>query len=153
MKCEAHGAQEPKHIQKYVEVTSTAQRSNSPAQRINQRFPKNRIELRPLTEEEGGGWLASFPDLPGCVSDGETPEEALHNAMEAESAWLDAKKQWGKTNMEKPARLVARLPRSIHRHLQERAGIEGVSVNTMMVSLIAHGLGEIIGRSQTVGNK
>ena len=38
MKCKAHGAQEPRHIQKYVEVTSTAQRSNSPAQAINQGF-------------------------------------------------------------------------------------------------------------------
>ena len=40
MKRKAHGAQEPRHIQKYVEVTSAAQRSDSPAQAINQRFHK-----------------------------------------------------------------------------------------------------------------
>jgi len=111
--------------------------------------PKNRIELRPLTEEEGGGWLAAFPDLPGCMSDGETPEEALRNAVEAEAAWLAANRKWGKTKTaERPARLVARLPRSIHRNLQERANEEGVSVNTMMVTLIAHSLGEIAGNRQ-----
>ena len=111
--------------------------------------PKNRIEFRPLTDEEGGGWLATFPDLPGCISDGATPEEALRNAAEAESAWLAANRQWSKTKTaEKPARLVARLPRSIHRNLQERAYEEGVSINTMMVTLIAHGLGEIAGSSQ-----
>ena len=38
MKLKAHGAQEPRHIQKYVEVASTAQRGDSPAQAINQRF-------------------------------------------------------------------------------------------------------------------
>ena len=38
MKRKAHGAQEPKHIQKYVEVTSAAQRSDSPVQAINQCF-------------------------------------------------------------------------------------------------------------------
>ena len=38
MKRKAHGAQEPRHIWKYVEVTSTAQRDDSPAQAINQRF-------------------------------------------------------------------------------------------------------------------
>ena len=38
MKRKTHGAQEPRHIQRYVEVTSTAQRSDSPAQAINQRF-------------------------------------------------------------------------------------------------------------------
>lgn len=50
--------------------------------------PKNKVELRQLTIDEGGGWLATFPDLPGCMSDGETPEEALRNAAEAETAWL-----------------------------------------------------------------
>ena len=40
MKRKAHGAQEPRHIFKYVEVTSTAQRSDSPAQAINQGFLK-----------------------------------------------------------------------------------------------------------------
>ena len=115
--------------------------------------PKNRVELRPLTEEEGGGWLASFPDLPGCISDGETPEDALRNAAEAETAWLAANEKWGKTKAEKPARLVARLPRSIHRDLQERASEEGVSVNTMMVTLLAHGLGEISGGRQVSGNR
>jgi hypothetical protein len=38
MKRKAHGAQKPRHILKYVEVSSTAQRSDSPAQAINQRF-------------------------------------------------------------------------------------------------------------------
>ncbi len=28
------------------------------------------IKLRPLTGEEGGGWLAEIPSLPGCTSDG-----------------------------------------------------------------------------------
>ncbi len=116
--------------------------------------PQKRIELRQLTTEEGGGWLATFPDLPGCMSDGETPEEALHNAAEAETAWLAANQKWGKTKAAgKPARLVARLPRSIHRDLQERANEEGVSINTMMVSLIAHGLGEISGSSHASGSK
>ena len=115
--------------------------------------PKNRVALCPLTGEEGGGWLASFPDLPGCMSDGETPEEALRNAAEAETAWLAANEKWGKTKAEKPARLVARLPRSIHRDLQERASEEGVSVNTMMVTLLAHGLGEISGGRQMSGNR
>jgi antitoxin HicB len=111
------------------------------------------VELRPLTVDEGGGWLASFPDLPGCMSDGETPEEALRNATEAESAWIAANNKWGKAKAEKPTRLVARLPRSIHRNLQERASAEGVSVNTMMVTLIAHGLGEISGSRQASGNR
>ena len=45
MKRKAHGTQEPRHIQKYIEVTSTAQRSDSPAQAINQRFPNENIRF------------------------------------------------------------------------------------------------------------
>ena len=38
MKRKAHGTYKPRHIKKYVEVASTAQRSDSLAQTINQRF-------------------------------------------------------------------------------------------------------------------
>ncbi len=55
---------------------------------------QHRIEIRRLTEEEGGGWLATFPDLPGCMSDGETPEEAIQNAREAEISWIAANEKW-----------------------------------------------------------
>lgn len=47
-----------------------------------------RILIAPLPPSEGGGWLASFPDLPGCQSDGETPEEALAHAKDALEAWM-----------------------------------------------------------------
>jgi len=38
MRRKAHGAQKPRHIKRIIEVASTAQRSDSPAQAINQRF-------------------------------------------------------------------------------------------------------------------
>lgn len=47
-----------------------------------------RIVIEPLSEEEGGGFLASVPDLPGCVSDGATDAEALANVHDAIDAWL-----------------------------------------------------------------
>ena len=31
--------------------------------------------IRRLSKAEGGGWLVEFPDLPGCIADGETIEE------------------------------------------------------------------------------
>ena len=44
--------------------------------------------LRPLSKDEGGGYLVEYPDLPGCVSDGETPEEAVRNGRDAVLAYL-----------------------------------------------------------------
>lgn len=37
--------------------------------------------------EEGGFW-AEFPDLPGCITEGDTLEETLHNAREALNGWI-----------------------------------------------------------------
>jgi antitoxin HicB len=42
-----------------------------------------RFTVRPLTGDEGGGHLIEFPDLPGCMSDGETIEEAIANGEDA----------------------------------------------------------------------
>ena len=50
------------------------------------------VRVEPLSEEDGGGYIAIVPDLPGCMSDGETPEEALVNVQEAISSWLESEK-------------------------------------------------------------
>ena len=47
-----------------------------------------KIEIAPDTAE--GGFVASFPDLPGCLTCGETAEEAVKNAEEAKKEWLTA---------------------------------------------------------------
>jgi len=38
------------------------------------------IQVEPLPPDEGGGFVAWVPDLPGCMSDGATPAEAIANA-------------------------------------------------------------------------
>jgi predicted RNase H-like HicB family nuclease len=51
--------------------------------------------VEPLSEEDGGGFLARAPDLPGCMSDGESPEEAVINARDAVVAWIEAARDMG----------------------------------------------------------
>lgn len=46
------------------------------------------VEVRALSAVDGGGWLATVPDLPGCVSDGQSAEEALQNVADAIDQWL-----------------------------------------------------------------
>lgn len=53
------------------------------------------IVVVPLPEEEGGGFAAIYPDLPGCMSDGDTPEEAVENARDAQYAWMEVQKERG----------------------------------------------------------
>jgi antitoxin HicB len=52
------------------------------------------VRIEPLAEDEGGGYFAIVPDLPGCMSDGETPEEALKNVQEAITSWIETAKEW-----------------------------------------------------------
>jgi len=47
------------------------------------------IVIRQISAEDGGGYIGLVPDLPGCMSDGETPAQALANTMDAMSEWLD----------------------------------------------------------------
>ena len=51
--------------------------------------------VRKLSAAEGGGYLAEFPDLPGCMADGETPEEALQESQDALKSYLASIKKHG----------------------------------------------------------
>jgi antitoxin HicB len=42
-----------------------------------------KVVIEPLSDEDGGGFLATVPELPGCMSDGETRAEALANVEDA----------------------------------------------------------------------
>jgi len=48
------------------------------------------VLLTPLSVEDGGGWLAEIPVLPGCMSDGETQAEALMMIEDAKRGWLES---------------------------------------------------------------
>lgn len=103
------------------------------------------FELRPLSDEEGGGWLVTYPDLPGCMSDGETPEEAMANGKDALEAWLRAAAEAGR-EIPGPGELpsgkfIARVPRSLHARLSARARQEGVSMNALVSAFLAESLG------------
>lgn len=58
--------------------------------------PAYRIEITKLSADEGGGYLAWVPDLPGCMSDGETRAEALANTEAAIGEWIEEAKRLGK---------------------------------------------------------
>ena len=105
------------------------------------------FEVRPLDPEEGGGDLISFPDFAECISDGETIEEAIANGRDALKATVAALKS---KKLAVPApnsggvasgKFVARVPKTVHAQLATRARAEGVSLNALVLTFIAQGLG------------
>ena len=54
------------------------------------------VIVSPLSAAHGGGYAATVPDLPGCMSDGETPEEPIANVQDAIEMWLEAARDAGR---------------------------------------------------------
>ena len=88
-------------------------------------------------------FLFAFPDLPGCLSSGETVEEAFKNAEDAKHEWLLAAIEEGISIPEPDSiedysgQFKLRLPRSLHRQLALQSKREGVSMNQYCVFLLS----------------
>jgi predicted RNase H-like HicB family nuclease len=54
------------------------------------------VLIEPLSDEDGGGFLATAPDLPGCMSDGDTREAAARNIEDAIACWLEEARAIGR---------------------------------------------------------
>jgi antitoxin HicB len=109
------------------------------------RQPYSRV-LRPAEE---GGYTAEILEFPGCVTEGETLEEAFANLEDAARGWLEAVIELGQ-NVPEPAteneysgKIVLRLPRSLHRVAASLAERDGVSLNTFLATAIAERVGAV----------
>ncbi len=100
-----------------------------------------RMEI--VEDKEEGGYVVSFPDLPGCITCGETIESAVANAVDAKKAWLEAALEDGITIQEPDSledysgQFKLRIPRSLHRLLAEHSKKEGISMNQYCVFLLS----------------
>lgn len=100
-----------------------------------------RVEL--YEDDVEGGYTIAIPELPGCLSCGETVDEAMENIRDAKKAWLSAALEGG-IAIPEPARtedysgqFKLRLPKSLHKKLAERAKREGISLNQYCVYLLS----------------
>jgi antitoxin HicB len=99
--------------------------------------------------EDDEGYIAIAPDLPGCSAFGESAEEALHELRDAVKAWIGASIKAGNP-IPAPSRkevddlpsgkVLARLPKTLHAQLIERASRDGTSLNTCLVMLLSQAL-------------
>lgn len=106
------------------------------------------ITLTPDRDSAGEqGWVASVEELPGCVSQGATPEAAVEHVREAMAAWIEAAVANGSEVPEPRSlsrysgRFVVRLPESLHAELARRADLEGTSLNQFVVAALAGAVG------------
>ena len=63
------------------------------------------------SHDEGPGWTVDVPDLPGCITEGRSWEEAMYMAADAMRLWLEDEVESGQTVPEARGReTVAALP-------------------------------------------
>ena len=103
-----------------------------------------RMELIPDSVE--GGYTAWYPELPGCLTCGETIEEVVANALDAKKEWLKAALE-DKIEIEEPCtadnssefsgQFKLRIPKTLHHTLSNHAKKEGISMNQYCLYLLS----------------
>ena len=100
-----------------------------------------RMEI--VEDKEEGGFVVFYPDLPGCITCGETIESAVTNALDAKREWITAALESGieihepDTLADYSGQFKLRIPRSLHRSLAEHSQREGISMNQYCVYLLS----------------
>jgi antitoxin HicB len=110
----------------------------------NRNLDQYQFTVRPLSKEEGGGYLVEYPDIPGCMSDGETIDEAITNGREALRDCTDVFRESGRKIPKaiiEAAQWRQRLPRTLYSKLTKQAEKEGVSINSLVTAIIAEAIG------------
>ena len=99
-----------------------------------------RMEIIPDTVE--GGFAVRFPELPGCLTCGDTLEEAVRNAADCKKEWLIAAMEEGITipepvsEEEYSGQFKLRIPKSLHKSLAEHSKTEGICRNQYCLFLL-----------------
>lgn len=105
------------------------------------------FNIEPISKEDGSGYLISFPDLKGCISDGDTIEKAIRNGEDAKRVWIEASFE---NNLEIPeprstdsysGQFKLRIPKILHKELSDLAKIEGTSMNQYCLYLLSKSVG------------
>ncbi|MDP2918703.1 MAG: toxin-antitoxin system HicB family antitoxin, partial [Dehalococcoidia bacterium] len=104
----------------------------------------------PVTIEEApeGGFFAAIEELPGCFAQGKSITEAYEMIEKARRMWLEVAYEDGqdiptpRSEAQYSGKFNVRVPKTLHRKLDQLAEKEGVSLNQFLVSTLSHAVGQ-----------
>lgn len=105
------------------------------------------VVVHDVDENGDSGWIAEVEELPGCISQGRTPQEALERVREAMRDWIAVAMEDGvvipepRVSADYSGRFVVRVPASLHADLVRTADREGVSLNQFVTGALAGAVG------------
>lgn len=100
-----------------------------------------------IPDEESGTYTGLISEFPGCIAQGDTPQEAYSNLECAAQEWIEAALSLGQEipppseSLSYSGKILLRVPKSLHRELILTAEREGVSLNQFMVSILSEKVG------------
>jgi len=100
-----------------------------------------------IPDEESGTYTAIISEFPGCIAQGDTPQEAYKHLEDAAKDWIEAALDLQQEipspsqSLSFGGKILVRLPKSLHRQLALTAEKEGVSLNQFIVSALAEKVG------------
>jgi antitoxin HicB len=96
-----------------------------------------------LTPEEDGRFTAEIPDLPGCTSFGDSPNDAVAGLELTKELWIKGRLDAGQLVPEPSdlddysGKFLLRIPRTLHKSLAHEARREGTSLNQYVTHLLS----------------
>lgn len=104
--------------------------------------------VRRLSPDPSGGYTATIHELPGCIAEGETADEALAQLESVAQSWMESARASGypitaPIDYEGASGKIAlRISRRLHQLAAERADLEGVSLNQFIGNALAFYIGQ-----------
>jgi antitoxin HicB len=126
-------------------VATTKEKKTKAAEYLE--LPYRIVLVRDQWDDGTEGWFAHVDELPGCMSQGRTPDEAIASVRDAMEGWISVALEDGREvprprgENEHSGRFIVRAPRSLHAELVRRAREEGTSLNQLAVAALAGAVG------------
>lgn len=100
-----------------------------------------------IPDEESGTYTAQILEFPGCITEGETPQEAYERLEDVALSWIGAALDMGQdiplpwSIYEYGGKVALRLPKSLHKQVSLAAERDGTSLNQFIVMAISEKVG------------
>jgi antitoxin HicB len=110
-------------------------------------LPYGIIVTHDRDDDGAEGYVAEVRELPGVLSQGETPEDAVRSVYDAMAGWISVALEDGvaipepRDDASFSGRFLLRLPRGLHAELARQAEAEGVSLNQYVATMLAGAAG------------
>ena len=103
-----------------------------------------------LEQDEDGSYFIEFPDLPGCMTCGESINKAIQMGEDAKKCWIETALQDGafipepRVAEDYPDNFKLRIPKTLYKQLATNAHAEGISMNQYCLYLLSGSVNQAI---------